>query len=291
MDKEKVIILEQSRIRLQELLNRISVQEKKTRSAINAIRDFIITVNKKGRILHSNTSFDKLFVHNGITSQDHAHINGVFTELENNFFKKMKPLEVVNTSIKRNEEAPIPIQISVTSLKQDGLDYAPPTNDLVSDLFDEDDNEEAFIIVARNMTAELKIAQEKKEKEDMMAKLRKNMFETQFRVPQFRRALSNYLRQSNLHVNVSFLEKCMAYRTKSIEQRIQECNQIYEKYLKIGAERCINISPGLSEHYRVKVSKSVGDEDLFRELEELAKSQILKEAYEKFVVTQEEIDN
>jgi PAS domain-containing protein len=121
MDKAKVIILEQSQIRLQELLHRISIQENKTRSAVNAIRDFIICINKKGRIIESNSSFDKVFTKEmGNMNQDEMYVGTLFPELGDYFFLNMDPLRPVETIMKRKNDDPLPVLVSVTSLIEDG---------------------------------------------------------------------------------------------------------------------------------------------------------------------------
>jgi hypothetical protein len=290
MDKQKVIILEQSKLRLKELLERIEIQERKTRSTMNAIRDFVICVNKKGRIIRSNSSFDKIITAEmGPLHREDMYIGAIFPDLDPFFFLKVEPLQTIDTEIKRKNDTPIPVQVSVTSMISEyGLDDQTTavfnTNSSVfSDIEEENDNEEAYLIVARNMTSQVKIREEQKHKENMLANLRKFEFEAQFRVSYFRKMLFKFAKQYGLHNNVLFLERCMMYRTKSIEQRVQGCKDIYDKFLKEGSEMFINISSGLSEHYRLKVSKSVGDIDLFKELEDFAKNQLICEVYEKFV--------
>jgi hypothetical protein len=131
--------------------------------------------------------------------------------------------------------------------------------------------------------------EEKKDKENMLANLTRFEFEAQFRVSNFRIVLYEFAKQYNLHASV-LLERCMMYRIMKLEQRVQACKDIYEAFLRVGSEMFINISSGLSEHYRLKVNKSVGDADLFKELEDLAKNQLITDVYEKFVTVQEEMD-
>jgi PAS domain S-box-containing protein len=136
------------------LLGRIARQEAKARATLNAVSDFVITVNSTGRIIQTNKVFDKLFGYSETSLQQGLVISQVFTKLANDFFSDPKLMS--------NDED-VPIQTSAATNYSHDLDVVVVLKNLATisvgnnntgimsgdDDVELQEDEEAFVLVGK----------------------------------------------------------------------------------------------------------------------------------------------
>jgi PAS domain-containing protein len=278
-DHERVVILEEQQQKLQELLNKIAIQDKKTRQTINAIQDFVIITNTKGRILSTNSIFDTTFAYKSTELEKGIYIGSIFPQLERLFFVEMDPNDTVDT-VAKTRFLMIPVQVSVSRILE-GEEFE-------SAKFNEED--EAYLIVARNMTDQEQLRQERKLKEGVNNKIKWVEFDSQFKIPSFKKALLKFCQNEKNAENVLFLEAVSAYKKKRVDHRVDMQREIYNRFVKVGAPMQLNIEQTTSEHFRVLVNKRLGDEDIFDPLEDMIKTLLMQDVYPRFIKTFQQID-
>jgi hypothetical protein len=92
-----------------------------------------------------------------------------------------------------------------------------------------------------------------------------------------------FCKKSRTDENVEFLNQVRKYKITSVEKRVIMQNEIYDKFIRINSKHQLNISLELSKMMDVRVSKSLGDIDLFHEVEEFVKSMIVVDSYPRYL--------
>ncbi len=166
LDKKRSDTLQESQMKIQNVMNRISDTERQIRTTINAIPDFIIVISSTGKIITSNTSFDRQFSFSEVEYQKGVNISTIFSDLQEDFYATLGELDEINTIAKSRFLVQIPVQVSVRPLK---------TND------ESEVDEEAFVIVAKNMSDRHKLLENLQVQENRMKiTLKYAEFEAQF---------------------------------------------------------------------------------------------------------------
>ncbi|KAL0480654.1 nifL [Acrasis kona] len=282
-EREKIQFLQKSHIRLKELLDRISEQERRARTTMNAIRDYMVIINLRGRILQTNKSFDKVFM-NDLTSfdSDQLFVSSLFPNLSETFFDGMNSSETIETEMAKRSGGTIKVRVRVTCFDSDHHD--DQTFNDFDELLTEDVTKEKYLIVARNLESEESIIEEKRTQESIIKDIKKKEFDAQFKMSSFRKAFYVFLKPTQSHLKIAFLEKLLLLRrVKDIDAKLKMQNDIYEKFLKKESENFIGLSDSVSEHYSVKSRSMIGDVDFFKEIEELIKDELIKESYDAFM--------
>jgi CHASE1-domain containing sensor protein len=273
LDQQRVIVLEESRERVQNIMNRITDTERQIRTIINAIPDFITVITAEGKIVVSNASFDRQFGFTDVDYQKGVNISSVLPSLKDDFYNQPEQVEI-KTQAKTRFASMIPVQISVHKLKQ------PEEQDE-----EEQMDVEAFVVVARNLSDRHKLLENMQQQEAHLKNiLRYAEFDAQFtKNERFREGFMKFCKQAFSDENVSFLNQVRKYRKSSVEKRIQMQHEIYTYFLKIGSKHQLNISSELSNQMEIRISKSLGDVDVFHDVEELVKSMIVVDSYPRYL--------
>jgi PAS domain-containing protein len=274
----KVNLLQENESRLKQLLNKIAVQERKMRSTVDAIPEFMIVITKEGQIVRTNASFDQKFRFSDTEIEKGVNLSTVFPNLDQKFWTTMKPSDVVDTEAKARFGTLIPVQVSVRSLTAE-----------TGVLDNNEDDGESFIILAKNMTdKDLLMDDVRKHETEVMNMIEYVRFDAQFLVESFRRQLLQFCRNEKSDENILFLEALLQYKKKNVSDRVEMQRVIYEKYIKASAPKQLNINQELAATVGMKLIKSVGDIDLFKDVEQAVKVLVVTDAYPRFLKEQEE---
>ncbi|KAL0485383.1 regulator of G-protein signaling [Acrasis kona] len=273
-DQERASILLDAQQELQVLLNKTALQEKKNRKTMNAIQDFVIATDENGRILHSNTSFDRVFGYKNSELENGVFVTKIFSSItmKTLFDLSDQPDSFLDTFAKAKFRS-IPVQLSVTRV----VDFGPKASD---------HDKEAILIVARNTSDQAQLQQERKTRQGLMRSIKYLDFDAQLKVPAFRDAFKKFCEQEKNAENIEFLEQLEKYKSNpSYEQRVKIQKQLYDKFIKQGAETQLNISSEMSEEQRVLLVKKQGHDDVFDPLEDNIKSLVMQDSYARFIKT------
>jgi PAS domain S-box-containing protein len=142
----------------QTLLTRLAKQEAKARATVDSVIDFVVIVNNAGRILHANSSFDRMFGYSENNLQKGLQLTTVFCLLDSRFYSDEKYLSndqkeiYIHTNATTNEGRDIPSAIIIKSLnieKVKKIDETPSDVTVTIDSPHPEEDEEAYAIVGR----------------------------------------------------------------------------------------------------------------------------------------------
>jgi PAS domain-containing protein len=282
VSKERVRLLENNQHRLTTLLDKISLQEQKTRSTIDAIPDFLVVISATGRIVRTNNSFDRVFCFQDNDMEKGVYVSTIFRSLEPLFFTKMSTIDTIETEATTRFGKIIPVQVSANLVTPSVLIRENSTLD---------DKEEAYIIVAKNMTDREKLLEDLRHQENNSKSMMKFVaFDAQFAIESVRKALLEFSRKEHSSESVLFLIEIQQYRQSPTDKRVEMQGEIYAKFISKEGRKQLNISSELAAQTASKVSKSLGDIDVFCDIEDAVKTMILLDLYPRFLKEQEKLN-
>jgi len=271
MAKERVVILETAQQKLQNLLDSIATQEKKTRTIINTLTDAVIVTDEHGKLLKINNSFEKMFGMNEVEIHNNT-LQNIFVEADNRILLVDNPIGT-DTQAKNQFGKTFPVQVFSQSLvKQPGA-------------------EEAYVLSVRNMSDKEQMLRDLASQKDRIKNLEeKAEFDSEFAVESFRKDLLEFCKREVNSENVEFLIALLEYKSLPFNLRADRKMNIFNKFLKIGAQNQLNISKEISDRIEHKIKKSkTADTDLFEHVEDLVKAMIIQDIYPRFKKYQESI--
>jgi PAS domain-containing protein len=273
---QKLVQVKENQKSLRSLLNKIATQEWTTRATINAIDDIVIVIGNTGKVLQSNTYFDRIFKFTEQEFERGVYVKNLFTKLPEQFYN-VSDGTPIDTTIKLrfgNEE---PIEITVKSLSSEAI----MAQDIDSELDDEGEDTKSFVIVGHL-------------KRKLNANKRKSLaipmleFDRNFKSEKFRIELLEFSKDSKNEENVLFLMRVLTYKKLNFHQRVELSKSICEMFLLEGAPRQLNLSGETREEELKKINKKVGDIDAFSVIEEIVKKVLLEDVYVNFMEKRKE---
>ncbi len=78
----------------------------------------------------------------------------------------------------------------------------------------------------------------------------------------------------------------MFYKKADIEARVRMQNEIYEKYIQVDAPMQLNITTDMAKAVESKLANSIGNIDLFSEIESAVKTLFMIDVYPRFIKSQ-----
>jgi CHASE1-domain containing sensor protein len=301
---EQVKILETSQSKLQSLLNKIAVRERKTRGTIDAIPDMIFTVNHMGRVLQTNASFDNALMYGSEELLKGLYVDRIFPNLESMFFLRQNSIESIDTEAATKEGDRVKVQVTVRNLIFSRKDKLSSTDSHAATTRDKEsietgvtskDEIEAFVIIARNMTDREQLLEDMMKREKRYQDRMKFVdFDVQYKLSTFKKSFKKYcrsLQNPNQSADaldlLTFLDIVQGYKKLPFEHRMNQQTQLYETYMKKDAPNRLSImNEQLTNQISLKVTKSVGDHDVFDEVEEAVKTKLVTEYYPGYVAQQ-----
>jgi CHASE1-domain containing sensor protein len=153
-NKEIMHTLKVSRENIAEKLSRVTKQEAKNRAVIDVVLDSVVVLEKNGRIVQSNPSFERLLGYGDKELEKGVMVSSLFPHLDREFFKQVKGECHHKTLANRNDFIKVPVDVYVRSLdttsiesgSRESMTVPTATPNVLSDNFD---GEETYIVVIR----------------------------------------------------------------------------------------------------------------------------------------------
>ncbi|KAL9641597.1 hypothetical protein ABK040_013516 [Willaertia magna] len=282
--KERTKELSNSYSHLSHLLERISAEEQKTRKILNSMDDALVTITSTGNIIHCNTSFYKMFQfnENDVFGQK-LTIYQIIPSLEiKEFFDHFNTLDAVITPDKDlkavnkvGKDFPVRVNLNFCHFYTNDISLGEviDTHKLVQ-------QEKACIILIHNLSDRLTVEKEKITQEIID-------FKQMFDNPLMRLDFKEYCKRTRTDENICFLEDVQIYKnTSSLQERVQKQETIYNLYLKKDSKKLLNISKEELELNNFKISKGLGEVDLFECLEKIVMNNLIHDSYKRWKETE-----
>ncbi len=265
VDQKRIAILTDASKKIKVVMERLDAQDSRTRVVLDTMSDMIFVTNKEGKIVTTNTVFDKELSYNP-TDAKQLTINDVILNINREFWTLVEWKCFALTSFKSQ----IPVLVNVSAF------------DTIDDVANEDGW--TYVVVMRNTSdRERLLANAQTQEAELNSNLKIAQFIARFSHDSFRRELLRFAEKIHTEEAVRFLIDVHDYKRAKVDKRAEIQSQIYEKYLRIGSTHQLNISNALSESMSVKVQQSLGDVDLFKDVEELIRGMVVLEVYPRFL--------
>jgi PAS domain-containing protein len=282
----QIDLLKTNQTALRTLLDRIASQESKTRAVINSLPDIVFVINPTGKILQTNTAFDNEFPFSQQEMEKGVYTWDIFTELASDFFRVADETKEINTTAARRFGDIIDVVVRVSDLKgkQEGSsasasnELKPSTGMTSLQLVD---LEEAFVIIAKNVSAKT-IIQEANSEE----RVQRHEFERKFREKQFREELKQYCEKNQNVENILFLEAVKEYKKATFGVRVDMKMSIFDRFIKIDAPMQLNLANEVVAEETIKIKKSMGDVDVFKRVEDCVIKILASDIYPRYILDQ-----
>jgi hypothetical protein len=137
------------------LLERLVKQDAIVRACMNAIPDFIVTLNGFGKITNTNKAFDEIFGYTEQRLENGLTIQWLLPSLESSFYREAKidgDMLTIDTKALTAQEVSIDVTIMVRSLQNTVVSDIPNCNDLISAAVSDNNSspeEHAYVIIGR----------------------------------------------------------------------------------------------------------------------------------------------
>jgi CHASE1-domain containing sensor protein len=264
LDTERLTLLEMNKVKLEQLLNQIAQQEYKTRLINNTIPDMILVITESGQITQTNSSFDKAFSFTEMEYEKGINVTIIFPELQSNFYVSSR--EMMSTNAKTRFGTLLPVELVARSLKKE--DSMVTTED-----------SEAFVIIVK--TSYLRYDSPNVVHTPTVTPMMRN-FENDWKHDKPRKRLLQFAKKELNDENLLFLDSVTRFKRMPLEQRVDMQKQIYDEFIAHGADRQLNINKDLATNLYIKMGKSLGDLNLFDEVEEFVKRMVVEDFYPRF---------
>jgi hypothetical protein len=135
-----------------------------------------------------------------------------------------------------------------------------------------DHQEEAYVIIARNISQKLEVPSEEK--------VKIHAFQRKYREKRFRDEIRIVCEKHNMDQNVNFLESVSEYKKARFRDRVTLKQHIFNKYVVQGAVH--GLPSDVVTEETIKIGKAIGEIDVFKTIEEhvfkkLASMELLQE--------------
>jgi PAS domain-containing protein len=292
----QIDILKSNQIALRTLLDRIAVQEQKTRSVINSLPDFVCVISSTGKILQTNTAFDNEFPFTQQEMEKGVYTYQVFTELANDFFRISNEHQEFNTIATRRFGDNIEVSVRVRALKDtsdqssSSITKEEKNTKLSSSAIPLPDLDEAYVIIAKNISHRYVTPEIPNED-----KIQRNEFERKYRDQKFREEIRKFCEKNKNAENIHFLNQLKEYKKASFGDRVELKQQIFNNFIREGAPMQLNLANEVVVEETIKINKSMGDIDIFKHVEDCVIKILARDIYPRFVQeqkqSQEELEN
>ncbi|KAL9641700.1 hypothetical protein ABK040_013204 [Willaertia magna] len=295
--KERTRDLANSHSQLLFLLDRISLEEKRMKKIVNSIDDCILTINLNDfKIIHCNASFYKIF---GFNEMDIYHYGNVTiaTLLPNlqPYLEKKEPIELskeIKGYTKTGMEIPVKISINFTEMfiSKDNLDFQTMMDiKNVEHLQKISKQEQVCIVVVHpqitmghlnngilSTTLNLNNNNNNSDKERLE-------FQEMFDNHQSRKEFKEFCAKEHNDENICFLEDVLFYKSlENIQERLNMQKEMFDNYIKNDAPKQLNISKIELETFSIKISKGLGDVDIFDDLQGIVIRNVIFDVFKRF---------
>ncbi|KAL0486312.1 hypothetical protein AKO1_001944 [Acrasis kona] len=268
----------------------MSAQERKTRSTLDSIPDYVMSINQSGRIIQTNATFDRVIGYTATEMEKGAFVGQILSELPFRFYETDN--RQVETFLVTRYDKRIRVMVTIVDLLQSPNILSSSPKHIKSIELVEDDENESFLIVARpldNVATDAILAKHLTFKECQVDGVRRDSLIFEFKQKfknnvEFRRAIRRFAKGERNEELVEFLEAVLKYRTLiTVEKRMDKQRKIYNKYFENDAPKLLNLDHALRTQYALKVQKSIGDVDLFDDAETHVEETVVTGSYQRFL--------
>jgi hypothetical protein len=258
------------------------------RATINALPDYVCVITQAGKIVQTNSAFDMDFPFSQQDLEKGVYTWSVFTELSSDFFRTVDESQEIVTQAARRFGDYVDVQLRIRSLHlNDDKDSSSFSNDIKGSTLKntstvQQQEEEAFVIIAKNLSAKTSTHSETPNEE----RTTRNNFEKKFKDAQFRKAMLEFCEQEKNAENVLFLEAVREYKKASFGLRMDMKQRIFDQFIKRESPMQLNLANDIVLEETIKISKAIADVDVFKSVEDCVTKIMVGDVYPRFIAAE-----
>ncbi|KAG2389398.1 hypothetical protein C9374_013958 [Naegleria lovaniensis] len=289
---ERTRDLAHSHNQLSLLLDKISLEEQRTRKILNTIDDAVVTITSEGLVIHYNNSFLNMF---SLKEIDIRKAERTTTTI-NTLLPKMNTKEIFE---KHNEDDSITnfetigvskagiefnIRISVNFCKMLKSEVVKGSSIVTSN----EQERVAVLLIHSNADRSVLLKNLKEKEKQYNLLIEKMEFKEMFDNHERRNQFKEFCAKEHNDESILFLEDVQLYKSlvNNLQQRSELQHEIYNKYLSTSAPKQLNISSEELETYGFKVKSGIGQIDLFDGLEKVIINNIIFDSFKRWTMQQ-----
>ncbi|KAF0979967.1 hypothetical protein FDP41_001120 [Naegleria fowleri] len=290
---ERTKDLAHSHNQLSLLLDKISLEEQRTRKILNTIDDAVVTITCEGLVIHYNHSFLNMFSLKEIdirkAERTTTTINTLLPKLNTKeiFEKHSEDDSITNFETIGVSKAQIEfnIRISVNFCKMLKSEIVKGSSVVTTS----NEQERVAVLLIHSNTDRSALLKNLKEKEKQYNLLMEKMeFKEMFDHHERRSEFKDFCAKEHNDESILFLEDVQLYKSlvNNLQQRSELQHEIYNKYLAHSAPKQLNISSEELETYGFKIKNGIGQIDLFDSLEKVVINNIIFDSFKRWTMQQ-----
>jgi PAS domain-containing protein len=263
-DQVRVNTLNIAKNKVSLVMDRLSEQDNRARTTLDALPDMIAVINRQTKIILSNVNFQ-------------THLDRTKDAILRQVLPDVYDLNTIDQNT-----------IAITSFKKQ-IDVCVTI--IPFEAYDENDAHDwSHVVIIRDMSERNTLLDRAtKQKEKLKRHLRHARFDAQFNNVAFQESLLDFCRKNRNAESVMFLIDVAKYKKMKMEKRMQRKNEIFNTYIRIDAPEQLNISFDNSRQMEKKVAESLGELDLFEEIADLMRNSLLTDIFPRFLARNSEL--
>ncbi|KAL9651711.1 hypothetical protein ABK040_009326 [Willaertia magna] len=305
--------IEKENILMQQLLEKTSLEEQKSRMVMNAINDFIVTVEcSSGLLININSAFESNILKRGrnklsrafSTAQLDNKTETVKVAGDRNSTQSQNPQAFYQTQCLDEYYKDVPLEDLKNKLEElclggqkaswettltSGFGIKVPVSVSASKvrmIIREGTIGDAYVIVAKNLSEQLELKQTLKQQQQQLSEMKTNAeFDRVMKDPILRLKFAGFCKKERSEENFLFLEYVEKYRSLSkTHERSQKQREIIDLFLKEDCEMPLNVAAKDAEIEVKKIMNGFGQIDLFDKLEGIVKAMMSRDTFNRFMI-------
>jgi PAS domain-containing protein len=249
LSKERVLMLQESEIKLTKYLDLIANKERESRLILDAIPDYIIIVDGQGQIKLANQTFDKVIK---VKKEQGIMVSTLLPKLAPDFFLEGYT-DQLETEFKKLTGSVIPVIVSVRVLDSG-----------------------SFMIIVRSVAEKKTLEEQLKRRESQVRRMQEiRAFDDRMMSEEFRTQFKDFCKREKNDENIDFIAAVNEYKSQSAKERIEMQHEILQTFISEGSSRELNIDKELRKEIEKRVGESVGDVSVFDKVVETIKTTII----------------
>jgi PAS domain-containing protein len=275
LHKERIQVLEENRVKLQNLLNKIAFQERTTRLINDTVPDFIIVIDDQGKILRTNVSFDSTFNYKLTEYDQGVHISSILKNVpEDTFTKKHEAVITLETTATTRFNHSLPVQLFIRYLREEVPSNIPQDNQM---------SQLTYVIIARNMSNDHRASVYGGDQRPLYG-VTKEFFQLWASdKDSFRKRFTQFAESVHNDENLIFLNRVAVYRqTTDLDERVEDQMKIFKYFFGNNAVKQLNVTEDLINNLKLRMNRDLGDVDVFGKVEEFVLDMVAADIYPRY---------
>ncbi|EFC37478.1 hypothetical protein NAEGRDRAFT_74859 [Naegleria gruberi] len=263
---------------LEQLLEKASLEEQKTRILLNSISDMVLAVDRKtANVTMANTAF---FNKTRYSQKDLGSISRYLKEFsqESELLSKINQLvqssrDSWETHLTKPTSEKIPVKISAKLIQFPN-----------SEKSECESLRDTYLLVCKDLSEEKKLKEKKQQNQQLLESIKLIMeFDKMFNNTQLRQEFKKQCEKERSVENFLFLETVEQYRRiPNAQDRVEKQQQVLKQFIDPSGDNHLNISGQVLQQSKVEIENGLGRYDALDKLETFVRDMVINDTWFRY---------